>query len=73
MFVDRGLRAVLKGTRSAIALPMNTKKPTLPTAPVKQLDKVEGVALENVVGGCACGCAMPNCNMQMAGRRWGWR
>ena len=53
---------------------MNNKKPTVPTD--KQLDKaekVDNVALENVVGGCACGCAMPNCNMQMGGRRFGWR
>lgn len=53
---------------------MKTKKTTNPIPTAKQLDNVENVALDNVVGGCACGCAMPNCNMQMGGqRRFGWR
>jgi len=51
---------------------MKTKKPSVPTSTAKQLDKVESVDLDNVVGGCACGCAMPNCTMPM-GRRLGWR
>lgn len=52
---------------------MKTKKPSIPTRAVKQPDNVDSVTLELVVGGCACGCAMPNCAMPMAGRRAGWR
>ena len=54
---------------------MNDKKPTLP-AVAKQsdkLDNVESAALDHVVGGCACGDAMPNCKIQMGTRRFGWR
>ena len=53
---------------------MKTKKPTTPsTDNTKRLENVEIVQLEDVVGGCACGCGMANCDMQMAPRQPTWR
>ncbi|CAN5470746.1 hypothetical protein BH11MYX1_BH11MYX1_54890 [soil metagenome] len=56
---------------------MKTKKPSSPTSTPNQLegvDRIQDAALDDVVGGCGCGCAMPACKMPMAGgRTFGWR
>ena len=47
---------------------MKTKKTTNPAPATKQLMNIETAQLDNVLGGCACGCNMPNCPQQMQWR-----
>jgi hypothetical protein len=40
-------------------------------APVTEFESIEPAQLEQIVGGCACGCGMPNCSCTNGSYRTG--